>query len=47
MSVEQLMAASGYAERTVRKELKALGAQGRRSGPQGEKLWSLGDEVTA
>jgi len=43
MSIEQLMTATGYAERTVRKTLKDLGAAAKRGGAQGEKLWSLDD----
>ena len=47
MSREQIMAATGYAERTVREALREAGADAKRAGAQGEKLWSLDEEAAA
>ena len=47
MTLEQLIAATGRADRTVRGALKKLGTNDKRAGSQGEKLWSLDeDEAT-
>lgn len=46
MSIAQLVDASDYAERTIRKALKELGARDRRPGQRAETLWSLEDEPT-
>lgn len=40
LTLGRLVAASGYSERTIRRALKALGADDRR-GPTAEKLWTL------
>lgn len=47
MSKAQLVEATGYAEKTIERALKDLGAEARRPGPQSEKLWSLDDEAGA
>ncbi len=44
MTLEQLMTATGYAERTMRGALRQLGAQDR-SGPHNLKLWHLPEEA--
>jgi hypothetical protein len=44
MTERQLIEASGYAERTVRDALKALGAHWVRSGSNGEKSWTLPED---
>lgn len=47
LTERRLIEETGYAERTVRKALRDLGADSKRAGAQGEKLWSLDDEGTA
>ena len=44
MTLEQLMTATGYAERTMRGALRQLGAQDP-SGPHNLKLWHLPEEA--
>lgn len=41
MTAEAIAAETGYAERTVRKALREMGADGKRAGAQGEKQWTL------
>lgn len=45
MTCKQVSEASGFAQDTVRKALKELGAEGKRSGSQGEKVWSMPEEA--
>lgn len=47
MTLEQLVEASGYTDRTVREALKKLGARERKTAPHAPKLWSLDDEAAA
>jgi hypothetical protein len=47
MSVEQLVAASGYAERTVRGALKKLEVTAHETGTHAPNLWSLDEEQAA
>ena len=41
MTLDQIVAAVGYTDRTVRKALRELGAEPTRAGSQGEKTWAL------
>lgn len=41
MTIGQLEAATGYAERTIRKALKEIGANDRRPGQRAEPVWNL------
>ena len=41
MTLDQVVAAVGYTDRTVRKALRELGAEPTRAGSQGEKTWAL------
>ena len=45
VTLEQLVEASGYTDRTVREALKKLGARERKTAPHAPKLWSLDDEA--
>jgi len=47
MTEGQIVEATNYAERTVRKALRDLGAIERRTGPQGEKSSSIDAELAA
>jgi hypothetical protein len=44
LSIDALVEATGYAERTVRDALTALGATGKRDRATDPKLWELADE---
>ena len=41
MTTEQIVAATGYAKRTVQKALQDIGAVGERPGRNAETLWAL------
>lgn len=44
MTQAQLMAATGYAERTVRDALRTIGAESKRPGPTGQRLFTVEPE---